>query len=505
MSKALQLLRNSSVYTDRSTANSYLTAKLATASDGEVILARYTNDTSEIKTLIGVNYTDGTNNYPTIIDIEGINETSESLQESIDAAESSLTVSSNDNTITVTLSTEGTDIAVNIDNSTIVKDDDGVLSVASSALTQYVGENAISISDADSDNNKTVSLTISDSDEILSQDDNGLIANLSVETVTSGLDTNVKEAYNIVGKNSTVLGTIPVYKDSSLYSVSLGTTTDTVDSSTGTVTSGTGDDALVFVYYLADGTYSLVAIDVSDFLRESEFGDGLDVTDGIVSVKIDTSSESYLAVSSSGVKLSGVDSAISTAIGALDVSSVGGSGYYIQSVSETDGVISATAATLVTSLTSTTTSTVAPTSVAVVSYVDSAISDVEDNISELDLSTVGGSGYMVTTIAQTDGQVSATAVSASASNISATASSATSTAVAVTGTTVAEQISSLATSIQTVADTAIEPVAGDGISVTTSGTEATIAIVIDEDDTALEVSSSGLKLSDNAVIDCGEY
>ena len=55
----------------------------------------------------------------------------------------------------------GVNLDVNIDNSTIVKNaESGVLSVASAALTQYVGENAVTVSSADTSNNKTVRLKI---------------------------------------------------------------------------------------------------------------------------------------------------------------------------------------------------------------------------------------------------------------------------------------------------------------------------------------------------------
>jgi hypothetical protein len=67
---------------------------------------------------------------------------------------------------------------------------------------------------------------------------------------------------------------------------------------------------------LADGTYSLVKIDVSKFLTQSEFKDGLTVSgNGEVSVNIDSTSDkddennSFLSVSSNGVKLSGVKAA----------------------------------------------------------------------------------------------------------------------------------------------------------------------------------------------------
>ena len=245
------------------------------------------------------------------------------VQEYLDSLTSTATankVASADSSVTITESTSGTDLSVNIDNDTLIQNTDGTIAVSDEALVQYVGEDAIEISGVDTNNEKTVSLTISSSDTILSQSSSGLIANLSITERTSGLDSeNYRAQYDIYGKDSTLLGSIPVYKDSTLSDAYLGTTTDTVDSSTGTVTSGIGDDALCLVYYLADGTYSLVAIDVSSFLRESEFSNGLQVsTSGVVSVLIDSASETYLTVSSSGVKLSGIDDAIAAATDDLD-------------------------------------------------------------------------------------------------------------------------------------------------------------------------------------------
>ncbi len=62
------------------------------------------------------------------------------------------------------------------------------------------------------------------------------------------------------------------------------------------------ESSLNFVYHLEDGTYEMVKIDVSKFLTESEFGDGLQVNNGVVSVKIDPT-DNYLSVSSNGVKI----------------------------------------------------------------------------------------------------------------------------------------------------------------------------------------------------------
>ena len=123
----------------------------------------------------------------------------------------------------------------------------------------------------------------------------------TISAVTSS-EANVKEAFALVDGSGTQAGaTIKIYKDSSLKSVALN------------------GQMLNFTYILADGTEQTVGVDVSTFLAESEFKDGLKVDNGLVKVKIDTTSEDsedFLTVSESGVKLSGVQTAINTAAAA---------------------------------------------------------------------------------------------------------------------------------------------------------------------------------------------
>ena len=112
----------------------------------------------------------------------------------------------------------------------------------------------------------------------------------------TALGTNVKEAYKLVDKEGAKAGEIiKIYKDSSLKSVALN------------------DQTLNFTYILADGSENTVGVDVSTFLAESEFGNGLQVDNHKVSVKKDAASESFLTVGANGVKLSGVQTAIDTA------------------------------------------------------------------------------------------------------------------------------------------------------------------------------------------------
>ena len=149
---------------------------------------------------------------------------------------------------------------------------------------------------------------------------NGRIDNLSesnklnvvdVEKVTSGLSQTIRESYKFKKADGTYIPqTVDIYKDSSLIDVVL----KKIDNK----------KYLVFTYVLKDGTQKDIQVDVEELLIESEFSDGLSASsDGDVvrvKVKIDTSSDNYLSVSSDGVKISGIASAfdgVNTSINSL--------------------------------------------------------------------------------------------------------------------------------------------------------------------------------------------
>ena len=117
----------------------------------------------------------------------------------------------------------------------------------------------------------------------------------------TNLGANVKEAYKLVVDGVQTGDTIKIYKDSSLKDVNLV------------------NQELVFTYILANGTEKTEKIDVSTFLAESEFKNGLEVdtANGTVAVKIDATSE-FLTVSETGIKVSGVQDAIDTAKSAAE-------------------------------------------------------------------------------------------------------------------------------------------------------------------------------------------
>lgn len=132
-------------------------------------------------------------------------------------------------------------------------------------------------------------------------------ATYKIAKVTTGLSENVMEAYQLVqtvnGKDTNIDVQIPIYKDQTLKSVEL------------TYTDGNKEGQyLKYTYTTANGEDSVVYVDVSKFLVESEFKNGLSVSEsGEVSVKIDATSEEFLTVGTSGVKLSGVQDAVDAA------------------------------------------------------------------------------------------------------------------------------------------------------------------------------------------------
>lgn len=244
----------------------------------------------------------------------------------------------------------GIDFDVNIDNSTIVKDaDTGVISVASAALTQYVGdEDTIHISAVDATTNtKTISslLTIS---------------------ATTPSEANVKEQYNLVGASGNTIGaTIKIYKDSALLSVALlhAITTEnpqvlpTYNKATDTWTDipaaaqTEANQALCYAYEDVSGNTVVAAVPVGSFINEQEFASGVtwDLTAGKVRGVVDPDSEKdrnndpFLTVDANGFKVDGIKDEIAAQLGDvvadLDATVTGAtSGNHITiSIEELDG------------------------------------------------------------------------------------------------------------------------------------------------------------------------
>ena len=399
--KHIHLFRNGTVIDNRDSAVAKLKEFINDSKyddlDGVAILARYKSASNGVQTLVGFVYGgDGTNPKSiTIFDNEGsksdtnteINSLRDEIKTQInntltsantytndeiaklDVPDSPVdnnfvtSVSESDGKITVqraavasptkTVSVTkadggGVNLDVNIDGKTIVKNDEsGSLSVASAALTQYVGENAVTVSSADTSNNKTVSLKINSGDKVLSQDTNGLSATLSIAYDSSSRKLQLK------GNNGNLINEIDAtafVKDGMLNDTAVFTASATTQSITfgekETITdpvpevvptsnqpfdkqvvpnsSNTHEYSgltinhhyLAFEFKISSGessSYNYEILDATDIIDVYNNGNGLDLTDHTFSVKLAQDSENFLTIDENGVKISGVADAIAAA------------------------------------------------------------------------------------------------------------------------------------------------------------------------------------------------
>ena len=344
--------------------------------------------------------------------------------------------------------------------------------VANSALTQYVGSDAIKVTgDAPT---KTIALSINANDKVLTQTTDGLLTNINLTwSTTDGL--------KLIGKSGTAIATIPAkdfIKDGMLENVELKEATEGEP-----IEEETSGTFLVFTFN-TDAGPKVINVNVTSLIDIYTGASGVTINGKVVSVKVDPSSEGFLTVGANGVKLSGVQAAINAAHGA-DVAA-------IDKIEASVG-LSADGAHVATS-----------------GKYTSGASTVVGEIAALDtaLSTVSGEADAVQS--EVDKVETAVGLKADGTYSANTANTYTSGA-----TSVADAVNKLdaqakanADAIDAVSGAAISVVAGHGISVSESGTAKTIAVKLgtkDNTSTLLEVSSDGLNIKDDAVIDFGTY
>ena len=250
----------------------------------------------------------------------------------IDATATRNKVKSTGNTIVVTEATEGTNLETNIDNKTILSNN---------------GE---------------------------------LKTGLKVAPLApSELQSNVREAFRLVDNEGTPVDNtiIKIYKSSSLVSIEL----INVD----------GIDYVRITYIDNEGVTQTMDLNIQKLIFEAEFKDGLVVNEnGEVRVKIDPASEVFLTVSSEGIKVSGLQNAINTAVAAEAARATAA-----------EDSISANVTTL-----SSTTETFSAATVAEIARVDGRIDSSNTNLSELSASTKTFSANTVSEIERLDTKIS---------------------------------------------------------------------------------------------------
>ena len=383
--KHIHLFRNGTVIENRDSAvaklKEFINGSKYDDLDGVAILARYKSTSNGVQTLVGFVYGGDVSNTKsiTIFDNEGSSAStsgeiatlrtelegkiSEALQEAknntdakiadldvLDAPEANkfvtsvserdgkvkvtrASVASTGNTLLVTnTSDNGVNFDVNIDGKTIVKNTDGKISVASAALTQYVGENAVTVSTADTSNNKTVSLKINSGDKVLSQDTNGLSATLSIAYDSSTRKLQLKgNGGNLINEiDATAFVKDGMLNDTAVFtasattqSITFGvkeTITDPVPKSSNTheYSGLTINHHYLAFEFKVDGDdtqpYKYEILDATDIIDVYKNGNGLELTDDhTFSVKKADDSEGFLTIDENGVKISGVADAIAAA------------------------------------------------------------------------------------------------------------------------------------------------------------------------------------------------
>ena len=249
----------------------------------------------------------------------------------IDATATRNKVKSTGNTIVVTEATEGTNLETNIDNKTILSNN---------------GE---------------------------------LKTGLKVAPLApSELQSNVREAFRLVDNEGTPVDNtiIKIYKSSSLVSIEL----INVD----------GIDYVRITYIDNEGVTQTMDLNIQKLIFEAEFKDGLVVNEnGEVRVKIDPTSEVFLTVSSEGIKVSGLQNAINTAVAAEAARATAA-----------EDSISANVTTL-----SSTTETFSAATVAEIARIDGRIDNGSANVAELSASTKTFSASTVAEIARLDSEI----------------------------------------------------------------------------------------------------
>lgn len=202
--------------------------------------------------------------------------------------------------------TGNTTIKVNVKTgSNALKNDGEGLYVDESVLTKYQGSNAIVVSGEGA--TKTISLKLNSADKVLTQTADGLLANINLTwSSTDGL--------KLIGKDSTVIATIPAtdfIKDGMLENVELVELTGGTEANPSGLTDGT---YLHFTFTVEAGKEDIY-LNVTSLIDVYAAGNGLSLAGKTFSIKLDPASEGgYLSVGSDGLKLSGVNQAISDAI-----------------------------------------------------------------------------------------------------------------------------------------------------------------------------------------------
>ena len=204
--------------------------------------------------------------------------------------------------------TGNTTIKVNVKSgSNALKNDGDGLYVDESVLTKYQGSDTIVVSGEGA--TKTISLKLNANDKVLTQTTGGLLTNINLTWSSA-------DGLKLIGKGGAEIATIPAtdfIKDGMLENVELVNLTG---QTTGGTNPGENPDGTYLQFtFNTDGGSKILYVNVTSLIDVYAAGNGLSLAGKTFSIKLDPASEGgYLSVGADGLKLSGVNQAISDAI-----------------------------------------------------------------------------------------------------------------------------------------------------------------------------------------------
>ena len=180
-------------------------------------------------------------------------------------------------------------------------------------------DKTITVTPPENEGNTDIKVAIANADtNILKIGTDGLDTEITLKKVESVTDNTLASQYQLVGKNNKVLGTtIDIPKDRLLKDAKLGYANASVNESTGEITIGSAGASemegqpqyLVLSMSIADGTYTKVVVNLSQFLTEKEFKDGLVLEGNVVKGNVKTD-DKFLGVDENGFFTKGIEDAI---------------------------------------------------------------------------------------------------------------------------------------------------------------------------------------------------
>lgn len=272
---------------------------------------------------------------------ESDSKTLEAINDELDGIDTSITTLNGDASTTGSVSKKINDAIDALDSSvsaaaadgdrysvlTGVTEADGKLSAKTEVKLAAVAKtgNAADVAITDTNSYFTSGTVEGALEELYSQSGSG--SAVTVQEVTTDLGNGILKAYKIYQGGTAagnLKGTINIPKDLVVSSGSIVTGTWSSDTFTEDQTQGTSAGKAIKLV-IANQTAPLY-INVADLIDIYTEGDGISVSSGnAISVELDSTSENFLSVSSNGLKLSGVQNAIDTAVGNKNVSATGDS------------------------------------------------------------------------------------------------------------------------------------------------------------------------------------